>query len=96
MRLDVCRIDGCTIKDGVVPGQGFKHLQPQPLTAPAVEPVIDGCVGAELRRAIAPARAALEHIHDARDNAAVINPMRALRPRGKSGSIRAQSSAVSH
>ena len=52
-------------------GQGVKDARPNPLPAPAVEAVIDRCVGAIDFRAIAPARTGFQHVHDATDDAAI-------------------------
>lgn len=59
-------------------GNGCKDLLPNASLAPAREAVIDCLVRAIVFRAILPAAADLEHVHDTAQNAAVIL---ALRPR---------------
>jgi hypothetical protein len=48
-----------------------------------MEAVIDRRIGTIFGRTIAPSRTTLEHVHDARDHAAIINPMRTFAPSGK-------------
>ena len=43
-----------------------------------MEAVVDRRVGSVLRRAVAPARANLEHMNDARDHPSIIDPPRSL------------------
>src|SRR5689334_24375179 len=48
-------------------GQGLENSLPTSAFGPAIEAIIDGRVGTILGRAIAPARAALEHVDNAAD-----------------------------
>jgi len=61
-------------------GQGVKNIRPNPLSAPAVEAVVDRRVGAVDFWAIAPARTRFQHVHNAADHTSIINPMRSLAP----------------
>lgn len=76
-------------------GQGVKDARPNPLPAAAVEAIIDRRVGAIDFRAIAPVRTRFQHVHDATDEAAIIDPMRPFAPRGNNGSIRRHSASLS-
>ena len=49
---------------------------PDAASRPAIEAIVDGRVGTILGRAIAPARAALEHMNDAADDPTIILPAR--------------------
>jgi hypothetical protein len=73
-----------------------KFVQPilDPAPRPAHEAVIDRRRRTIGRRAIAPATAAFQHLHDAADDAAVVHP---LDPAdiGKNGSIRFHCSSLS-
>lgn len=80
MRLDVGGVDGRAVKDAAAPGQGLEHLEPKALPAPAVEAVVDRRVRPKLRRAVAPARSALEHVDDAGDHPTIVYTVRALAP----------------
>src|SRR5208283_4495575 len=51
--------------------QGFPYAAPRP----AYETVIDRRMRAIFGRAIAPAAAALKHVHDAADDAAIVYPL---------------------
>ena len=53
-------------------GQGFEDLRPTPAFGPAIEAIVDGCVGTVLGWAIAPAGAALEHVDDAADDPTIV------------------------
>ena len=76
--LDMGSVDGDCPRDTAMAGQGLEQPQPDALTPPAVEAVLDRRIGAVLERAITPTRTALQHVHDARDDATIINTMRAL------------------
>ena len=56
---------------GQFPEQVLPHAAPRP----AHEAVIDRCRRTILGRAIAPATAAPQHVHDAADDAAIIHPL---------------------
>jgi|SRR6516164_4153012 len=72
MRLDRSGIDrqGHTVPAAI--GQGFEDRPPTSAFGPAIEAIVDGCVGTILGRAIAPARTALEHVDYATDNPPVV------------------------
>jgi len=46
------------------------------MVAPSIEAVLDGRGRPAFRRAVAPAGARAQHVHDAADHAAVVNAMR--------------------
>jgi hypothetical protein len=73
--LRVCRTPG----SGKFPEQIF----PDPAPRPAHEAVIDRRRRTIGRRAIAPATAAFQHLHDAADDAAVVHPLDAANIRGQ-------------
>jgi hypothetical protein len=58
-------------KSGQFPEQVFPQAAPRP----AHEPIIDRRRRTVLGRAIAPAAAAFENVHDAADDPAIINPL---------------------
>lgn len=53
-------------------GQGFEDRPPASAFGPAIEAIVDGCVGTILGRAIAPAGAALEDMDDATDDPPIV------------------------
>src|SRR5215470_10112520 len=53
-------------------GQGFEDRSPTSAFGPAIEAIVNGCVGTVLRWAIAPAGAALQHMDDAADNPPIV------------------------
>ncbi len=59
-----------------VPVTASNIRQPNALPAPAVEPVVDGRVGAVLGRAITPAPSRPQHVQDAADYPPIVDPMR--------------------
>ena len=52
-------------------GQVLEQLQPEPLTGPAIEAVVDRCGGAVVTWAVLPPTADLQHLKDARDHGCV-------------------------
>jgi hypothetical protein len=58
-----------------VPSKLPEQIFPDAAPRPAHKAVIDRCRGTILGRAIAPATAAFEHMHDAADDAAIIHPL---------------------
>jgi hypothetical protein len=64
-------------------GQGFENRSPTSAFGPAIEAIVDGCVGTIFARAIAPAAAALEHMDDAADNPSIIISFRTGQVRRK-------------
>src|SRR6478672_2992621 len=75
MRFDVGGVDHLRIRRSSTPGQFPEQGFPDATPRPVHEPVIDRHVWAILGRAIAPATAALENMHDPADNPAIINPL---------------------
>src|SRR6266705_1563537 len=53
-------------------GQRLEDRLPMSALGPAIEAIVDGRVRTIFGRAIAPARAALEHVDDAADDAAIV------------------------
>src|SRR6185437_16563761 len=80
MDFDVSRIDGGR---SVHPGgsrQRIKDIGPDPLTAPAIEAIIDRRVRSVDFRAITPARPTSEHIDDPADHTAIVDAMSPFPP----------------
>src|SRR5215468_2030583 len=73
---DMGAVDRRRAVDAAVARQRLEYLLPQPLPAPAVEPVVDRRVGPIDRRTIAPAPARAQHVHNPTYHAPVINAMR--------------------
>ena len=80
MGLDRGRVDGGAGVDAAVTGQGFEDVVPDALAAPPVEAIVDRCVRPILGRTVAPAPARLEHVDDAGDHPAIIDPSRTATP----------------
>jgi hypothetical protein len=74
--LDVGAVDGDRADDAGRAGQSLEHLKPDTLPAPTVEAVVDRRVRPVFRRAVSPAGATSQHVHDAADNAAIIHTVR--------------------
>jgi hypothetical protein len=70
-------IDHLRIRRSSAPGQFPEQVFPQAAARPAHKPIIDRRGWAILRRAIAPAAAALENVYDPADNPAIISPLHA-------------------
>ena len=72
MRLDRSGVDrqGHAVLTAV--GQSFEDRAPTAAFGPAIEPIVNGCVGTVLGRAIAPAGATLDHVDDATNDAPII------------------------
>src|SRR5688572_8128946 len=77
MRFDVRAVDRCRADHTACAGQRFEYPQPDPLAAPAIEPVIDRRVRTVLDWAVAPAPTRVQHVHNAADHTTVVHPMRA-------------------
>lgn len=75
VRLDMGGIDRNCSPHATVTGQGLEDTQPDTLAAPTIEPVVDGCVRSILRWAVTPTCATLKHVHDAGNDAPIINPV---------------------
>jgi hypothetical protein len=69
-RVDHLRVRGAPVA-GKLPEQIFPNATPRPTH----ETVIDRRRWAILRRTIAPATAAFQHMHDAADDAAIVRPL---------------------
>src|SRR5262245_9027397 len=76
VRFDVGTIDGRWSYDPGLAGQSLEYLEPETLSAPAVEAVVNRRVGAVFRRTIPPARARPQHVYDPADHPPVVHPMR--------------------
>lgn len=76
VRLDVRAVDRRQAVNAAVTGQRLEDVEPQPLPAPAIEPVVDRRVGPVGRRAVTSPRAGAQHVHDAADHPPVIDPPR--------------------
>src|SRR5262245_29779629 len=74
MRLDMRGVDHLHPRRSPFPGKRKEQIFPDPALRPAHKTVIDRRRRPILGRAIAPAAAAFEHMHDAADHAAVIHP----------------------
>ena len=72
MRLDRSGVDrqGHAVLTAI--GQGFEDRAPTAAFTPAIEAIVDGCVGTVLGRAIAPTGAALDHVDNATDDASIV------------------------
>ena len=75
MRFHVRGIDHLRICGSSVPGELPEQVFPDAAPSPAHKAVIDRCRRTILGRAIAPATAALQHVHDAADDAAIVHPL---------------------
>ncbi len=83
MGLDVGRVNrGCAVH-ARRSRQGIENLGPKTLATPAVEAIVDRCVGDIDLRTIPPARTGLQHVHDPSDHPPVIDAMRAFATAGK-------------
>ena len=72
MRLDRGGVDGQSHAILAAAGERLKDRLPMSALGPAIEPIIDRRVRTVVRRAIAPARAALKHVNDTADNASIV------------------------
>jgi hypothetical protein len=77
VRFDVRGIDHLRVRGSSVPGEFPKQVFPDAAPSPAHKAVIDRCRRTILRRAIAPATAALQYMHDAADDSAIVRPLHA-------------------
>jgi hypothetical protein len=69
------RIDHLQMRRASPPGEGVKQFLPDATPGPAHKPVVDRGVGAVTRRQIALAAAGLQHMQDAADDPAIIDPL---------------------
>ena len=65
------------------PRKRLEEVHPHALGGPADVPVVEGLVGSVEARRINPARARLEHMNDAADHSAIIDPRLASRDGGQ-------------
>ena len=72
MRFDVRRVDHLRVGGPSVPSKLPEQVFPNAAPRPAHKAIIDRCRGTIFGGTIAPAAAALEHMHDAADDAAII------------------------
>jgi hypothetical protein len=77
MRLDRGGVDGQSHAILAAAGERLKDRLPMPPLGPTIEPIVDRRVWTVVRRAIAPARAALKHVNDTADNASIVIARRA-------------------
>jgi len=75
MRFDVRTIDGDWSDDPGLAGQSLEYLEPEALSAPAVEAVVNRRVGTVFRRTIPPASSRPQHVYDPADHPAIVHPM---------------------
>jgi hypothetical protein len=75
VRFHVRGIDHLRICGSSVPGELPEQVFPDAAPSPAHKAVIDRCRRTILRRAIAPTTAALQYMHDAADNSAIVRPL---------------------
>ena len=79
-RFDVGGFDHLRVCRSPTPGQFSEQVLPQPALRPAHETVIDCRRRPVLGRAITPAAATLENMHDPADDSAIVNPFRRREP----------------
>src|SRR5262249_15626811 len=75
VRFHVRGIDHLRVCGSSVPSELPEQVFPDAAPCPAHKAVIDRCRRTILRRAIAPAAAALQYMHDAADDSAIIRPL---------------------
>ena len=75
MRLDVRRVDHLRVCGSSVPSKLPEQVFPDATPRPAHKAIIDRCRRSILGRAIAPATATFQHVHDAADDAAIVRPL---------------------
>jgi hypothetical protein len=72
VRFDVRGVDHLRARRPSIPGKLPEHVFPDTAPGPAHKPVINRCRGTIFGRAVAPAAAASQNVHDATDDAAII------------------------
>ena len=77
MRFDRSRVDGQSHALLAAAGERFKDRLPMSALGPAIKAIINRRVRTIVRRTIAPACAALKHVNDTADNAAIVIARRA-------------------
>jgi hypothetical protein len=73
--FDVCGVDHLRVRRSSVPSELPEQVFPDAAPRPAHKAIIDRCRRTILGRAIAPATAAFEHMHDTADDTAIIRPL---------------------
>ena len=77
------RIDHLRVGRSAASGELPEQVLPDPSPGPTREAVVNRRVRTVLRRAILPTAAALEHVHDLADHAAIVFPLDAAHIRGQ-------------
>jgi hypothetical protein len=72
MRFNVRGVDHLRARRSPVPGKRPEQVFPDTAPGPSHKPVINRCRGTIFGRAVAPAAAASQNVHDATDDAAII------------------------
>jgi S1-C subfamily serine protease len=75
VRFHVRGVDHLRVSGSSVPSKCPEQVFPNATPGPADKAIIDRCRRTILGRAIAPATAALQHVHDAADDAAIVHPL---------------------
>jgi hypothetical protein len=75
VRFHVSGVDHLRVCGSSVPSKFPEQVFPDAAPRPAHKAVIDRCRRTILGRAIAPATAALQHVHDAANDAAIVHPL---------------------
>ena len=75
VRFHVRGVDHLRVGGSSVPGELPEQVSPDAAPSPAHKAVIDRCRRTILRRAIAPTTAALQYMHDAADDSAIVRPL---------------------
>lgn len=76
MSLDVAAVDLAGLRDPALLGQRRQDARPDAAAAPPVPAIVDRRRRAVFGRAVRPAATTLEHVDDARDHPAIIDPPR--------------------
>ena len=77
MRFDMRGVDHLRVCGSPIPGKLPEQIFPDAAPSPTHKTIINGHVRAILGRAITPAAAAPENLHDPADDAAIIRPLNA-------------------
>jgi hypothetical protein len=74
MRFDMGRVDHLRVRASAVSGKFSEQVFPNPALCPTHETVVDRHRRAILWRAIAPAAATFQHVHNPADDAPIVYP----------------------
>jgi hypothetical protein len=85
MRIDVHGLDRLHIRVTAILGKFSEQGLPNAAARPAHEAIVDRRRRTIFERAVAPATAALEHVHDAADHPAIVRPLDAAHIRWQVG-----------